>query len=509
MMWFRSLVERLQQFSFFDTFKHASTYFSGTLLVHLLGLVSLPVFTAYLTADEYGIVNVFTSYLLMISVLVTLNLHWAVSRYYFEKGKTDFEDFLGTIVIGITLSFGILGGLMWLFEAEVAHLLNLPHHLIKWLLLTAYLVVIMGIFSQLMVATKQSKHQSTVQVIWQYGKFGLTVMGLIWLTGQTYWLEGVEESYTYMGKIIGECIGTFLIASYAFSIIYKHLSFKNIQWVHIRYALSFSIPLIPFALSNYILTSFDQWYIDQSIGHAQAGQYAFAYKIGLIYMGLGSALVDGANPSYYQYMNNQEYHRVWQQVDSMTKLLVLGGCFLILFAIDAGTLLSSNSVFLEALPIAPVIVGAYVFYGISNFINRGIYFVKKNSYLAGIILFSGVVNILLNAYFIPLYDYKAAAYTTMASYFLMMVLSIVLTTYILKLPPLPLGRILKYIVLLGGIIALNYVFGQPNVGMHFGWICFKGGLFLALALLLYYNKIGVILNQQPKDQGDVLDNDNL
>jgi O-antigen/teichoic acid export membrane protein len=208
-------------------------------------------------------------------------------------------------------------------------------------------------------------------------------------------------------------------------------------------------------------------------------------------------------------MNNKEYRSVWQQVDSMTKLLVLGGCFLILFAIDAGTLLSSNQVFLEALPIAPVIVGAYVFYGISNFANRGIYFVKKNGYLAAIILLSGVVNILLNAYFIPLYDYKAAAYTTLASYFLMMVLSIILTTYILKLPPLPLGRILKYIVLLGGIVAVNYVFGQPNVGMHLGWICFKGGLFLALALLLYYNKIGVLINRQAKDQGDVLDDDTL
>ncbi|MGH1335441.1 MAG: lipopolysaccharide biosynthesis protein [Aureispira sp.] len=504
MMWFRGLVQRLQQFSFFDTFKHASTYFSGTLLVHLLGLVSLPVFTAYLTADEYGIVNVFTSYLLMTAVLITLNLHWAVSRYYFEEDKTDFEDFLGSIVLGVTVSFIVLGGLMWFFEAQMAVLLNLPVHLIKWLLLTAYLIVILAIFTQLMVATKQSKRQSIVQVAWQYGKFSLTVAGLIWLSGQTYWLDGQEESYTYMGKIIGEWIGTFFIACYALSQIYRHLSFKNLQWAHIRYALSFSIPLIPFALSNYILTSFDQWYIDQSIGHAQAGQYAFAYKIGMIYMGLGAALMDGANPSYYKYMNNKEHHSVWQQVDSMTKLLVLGACFLILFAIDAGTLLSSNPVFLEALPIAPVIVGAYVFHGISNFANRGIYFIKKNSYLAVIILISGVVNILLNAYFIPLYDYKAAAYTTLASYFLMMVLSIVVTTYILKLPPLPLGRILKYIVLLGAVVALNYVLGQPNIGMHFGWICFKGGLFLLLALLLYYNKIGVIFNKALTESNDTL-----
>lgn len=504
MMWYKGLVQRLQQFSFFDTFKHTSTYFSGTLMVHLLGIVSMPIYTAYLTDDEYGTVNVFTSYLLAISVLITLNLHWAVSRYYFEEEKTDFEDFLGSIVVGITISFLVLGGLIWLFEEPVAHLLSLPVHLVKWLLLTSYLVVIISIFGQLMVSTKQSKRQSMVQVIWQYGKFSLTFMGLLWLSGQTYLLDGQTESYTYMGKIIGEWIGTLLIACYAFSQIYRYLSFKNMQWAHIRYALAFSIPLIPFALSNYILTSFDQWYINGMIGPAEAGRYAFAYKIGMIYMGLGAALVDGANPSYYKYMNNNEPQKVWQQVDSMSKLLVLGGCFLILFAIDAGTLLSSSPVFLEALPIAPVIVGAYVFFGISSFANRGIYFIKKNAYLAAIILLSGVVNILLNAYFIPLYDYRAAAYTTLASYFLMMVLSILLTTYILKLPPLPLGRILKYIVLLGGVIALNYGFGQPNVGMHFGWIVYKGALFLLLSFALYYDKMNVLLNRVPTAE-DTLD----
>ncbi len=506
MMWFRGLSQRLQQFSFFDTFKHASTYFSGTLLVHLLGLVSMPIYTAYLTADEYGIVNVFTSYLLMIAVLITLNLHWAVSRYYFEEDKDDFEDFLGTILVGVTVSFVVFGGLMWLFDKQMAWVLSLPLHLMGWLLLMAYLIVIIAIFTQLMVSTKQSKKQSVVQVVWQYGKFGLTVIGLLWLSGRTYELSGETESYTYMGKIIGEWIGTMVVAVYAFSQIYRYLSFKNMKWAHLRYALRFSIPLIPFALSNYILTSFDQWYINGSIGHAEAGQYAFAYKIGMIYMGLGGALVDGANPSYYQYMNANEPQKVWQQVDSMTKLLVLGGCFLILFAIDAGTLLSSNQVFLDALPIAPVIVGAYVFHGISNFANRGIYFIKKNGYLALIILISGIFNIILNAWLIPYFDndYKIAAYTTLASYFLMMVLSIIMTTYILKLPPLPLGRILKYIVLLGGVVALNYVFGAPNVGMHVGWIFFKGGLFVLLALALYYNKIGVIFGQNNHNE-DLLD----
>lgn len=503
-MAFQNILNQLKKFSFFDTFKHASTYFSGTILVHMLGIVTLPIYTGYLTADEYGIVNVFTSYLSVTTVLLTLAIHTAIPRYYFEDSKTDFKDFLGTIFITLTLIYGVSSSFIFLFQETISSWTNLPFNLIYWLILTAYGNILIIIYYNLLIAKKKSKKYVTVQVVWQYSKFACTIIGLIYLVGAVSFQDGVATSETFMGKIIGECIATLLLAIYATRQIYKMMSFRNLSFSHVKYALIYSIPLIPFALSNYILTSFDQWFINSSVGHAAAGQYAFAYKIGMIYMGLGVALLNGASPSYYKHMNNKEYKEVWQQVDSMTKLLILGAGFLMLFAVDAGTLLSSKEIFLEALPIAPVIIGAYIFNGISNFSNRGIYYKKKNSYLVLVILTSGIVNILLNWYFIGVkgYTYQAAAYTTLVSYFIMMLFSLFVTKYILKLPPLPLGRILKYIVLLGIIITINYTFGEPNVGLHIGWIIFKGLLFVILSLLLFYNKLGLLLNAPSKIQDE-------
>ena len=488
-------LKKLQQFSFFDTFKHASTYFSGTMLVHALGILTLPIFTKLLSPDEYGIINVFLTYVSVVAVLLSFNLHWAISRYYFEEDKKDFDAFLGTIFIAVSLIFWTLASGLLLFKEPIADYINLPAQLVFWAIASAYLLIVYSFFDQLMIATKQSKKYTSVQVIWQYTKFGCAVAGLLYLTNVTYLKDGEPTSYTFMGKVIGDWLATCIIVLYTSHQVYKYVSFKGLSFEHIKYAFLFSVPLIPFALSNYILTSFDQWYIISKVGQAQAGQYAFAYKIGMLYLGLGVALINGAQPNYYKFMNEKKHKEVWQQVDSMSKLLALGGGFLVLFAVDAGTLLASNDAFLAALPIAPVIVGGYVFHGISSFYNRGIYFKKKNGYLAIIILASGIINIFLNGYFIPIYGFQAAAYTTLASYFIMMLFSIVVTTYILKLPALPLGRIIKYIVLLGGIVAINYIFGQPNIGMHFGWIAFKMLLFIALGLLLFYNKIGLLLNK--------------
>ena len=497
----RNILNQLKKFSFFETFKHASNYFSGTILVHMLGIVTLPVFTAYLTLDEYGMVNVFTTYIAIVSVILSLSLHAAITRYYFEEDKVDFKEFLGTIFLTITCIFWTQGGLICFFREKIAGLINLPAHLILWLIFTTYLIVVYSFYCQILVATKESKKYATIQVVWQYGKFGFSMLGMIYFSNVMYLEGNVATSYTFMGKIMGECLGSFILMLYVLVQLRKHVSFGNLSFLHVKYALVYSIPLIPFALSSHILTSFDQLFINSTIGRSETGQYAFAYKIAMIYQGLVVALLNGARPSYYDYMNKKDYKGVREQVESMTKLLILGAGFLILFAVDAGTLLSSSTLFLEALPIAPVIIGAYVFYGVSSFANRGIFYIKKNSYLATIVLVSGLVNILLNLYFIKLkgYTYQAAAYTTLVSYITMMLLSIFVTKYILKLPPLPLVRILKYIVLLGIIVALNYILGEPNVGLHIGWILFKGVLLVILGLVLFYNKLGLLLKALSKN----------
>ncbi len=483
----KSTLQSIKKLEFFDTFKHASTYFTGTMATHALGIITLPFFTFYFSPEDYGIANVFVSLISVIAVLLSLNVHWGIQRYYFEE-KGDFDTFLGTVFIALNLIYWSLGGFLLWQSDKVAQGLNLPLNLMIWLILMGYFSILYTVFNQIMVATKQSKKFSALQIISQYSKFGLTLIAVLYLVQ-------IEFAQVYMGKIIAEAAVMLLVASYTTVQIFKFISFKRFSFTYIKYAFVYGIPLIPFALSNYILTSFDQWFINVSEGHSDAGLYSFAYKIGMIYMGLGMALNNGSTANYYKFMKQKAYNKVANQVNSMSKLLVLGGGFLILFAIDIGTLLSAKDDFLAALPIAPVIIGGYLFYSISIFYNRGIFYIKKNIYLSIIILASGLLNVFLNMYFIPLYGYQAAAYTTLFSYIIMMFLSVITTTYILKLPTLPLGNILKYIAFLAIMVTLNYTFGRPNEGLHFGWILYKMCLFGLLGVALFYNKIGLIFNK--------------
>jgi len=174
-----------------------------------------------------------------------------------------------------------------------------------------------------------------------------------------------------------------------------------------------------------------------------------------------------------------------------------------LYAIDVGTILATSDGFLNAIMVTPIIIGAYVFNGVGQLYIRGIDYKKQTIYISSIILLSGMLNIVLNVYFIDYFgpdsSAQVAAWTTFISYFIMMLLSILVTTFVLKLPPLPLGQMLKHMLFLSGIMAINYIWGAPSTGLHIGWMAFKAVLFLGLALLLFYNKIYLFLDKNSQE----------
>ena len=82
--------------------------------------------------------------------------------------------------------------------------------------------------------------------------------------------------------------------------------------------------------------------------------------------------------------------------------------------------------------IAPVILSIYFMFLYSFFVNIEIYN-KKNKYMAISTFIAAVGNIVGNYVLIPVFGYKAAAYTTLFSYVLLMILHYIFLTYLFKL----------------------------------------------------------------------------
>ena len=98
----QKLIKRIKSSDFYETLKHSKNYFSANLATKAIAFISIPIFTRLLTQADYGIIAVFTAYVGILTVILSFNSHYAVSRYYYEK-KDDFDEFLGTTIILVCL----------------------------------------------------------------------------------------------------------------------------------------------------------------------------------------------------------------------------------------------------------------------------------------------------------------------------------------------------------------------------------------------------------------------
>ena len=110
---------------FTDVFRHSKNYFSANVAAKAVGVISLPVFTTILTTSEYGSYQLFVSYLALSSLILTLNFHGSVARYYYEN-TDDFQEFISISILGSFLIVLVFFVSITPFSNFIAKLANIP-----------------------------------------------------------------------------------------------------------------------------------------------------------------------------------------------------------------------------------------------------------------------------------------------------------------------------------------------------------------------------------------------
>ena len=118
-------INKINNSDIFETLRHSKNYFSANIATKAIGFISIPIFTRLFTQEDYGIVAVFTSYIGIMTVILSLNSYTAVGRYYYEK-TDDFCEFVGTTLIFVGLILCITVIIYILFYQQINNLIKLP-----------------------------------------------------------------------------------------------------------------------------------------------------------------------------------------------------------------------------------------------------------------------------------------------------------------------------------------------------------------------------------------------
>lgn len=461
---------------FGETLKNGWTYFSGSIALKGLSIIGIPIMTNLLTPEEYGILNIFASYCTIAAVVLTLNLHVGVGRYYFEK-KNDFDAFLGTSVLLPSLLLLISFLVILSAPSRIAQWLDIPFFTVFFIVPAAFASLLKGVHLSMFRAMKMPKKVRSLSIISGYLGFAIGIAFVFFH----------EKEGRYEGKLWAGLVMLFITGSIIVSRVWKYVQ-VNVKLTHIKYMLSYSLPLLPAYLSGFILAQFDRVMIGSYIGKGEAGQYSFAYNISMILLMVMTALYNSWTPKYYEYMNNKEYKQHDKDVSKLLGIISVAGCGLILFSDWIGYILGSKSFHVSLYIIPIVVLGNYIS-AINPIYKQHISFSKKTIYSSIVILIAGAINIVLNAIYLPIYGVIAAAVTTLISYFAMLVMTFVVAKYIIRIHTTSLRRVVPQVVVVTLACCYYYV-DLKYLDLHVVTESLaKFGVFIICTLLLFWKQI--------------------
>ena len=460
--------------NFIGFLKHSGNYLIASLATGALAFISIPIYTRLLTTEDYGIVSIFLGVVSIMASIMAFSTDRSVSRYYFDqKDELDFKRFVGT---SSTLSFGIFlinAILLFIYADKFGKLVGLSTNVVYLIIPLSGLNIIGLTFDQIYGPLKKSKVVAISSILRVCFGFLFSVL-LIFLF----------KKNKFYGQILGQILAGVCIAFFWIRLIKPYFK-SSFDTSYIKYIFTYSVPLIPYALSGVIIEQFGKIAIGNYQTISNAGFYSLALTVGSIVNIVIGVTHQAWNPYYFEYMNSENYFQLDKDFIKIFKLTILVAFCVACFGNEIGLILAQKE-FSKSLYLVPIFTIGYIFSQLSFAYIRNFGYTKKTQYMSITILVSGICNVLLNIVLIRSLGELGAAISFVLSYIIMSILALILNTYFVKLHTtslkslvLPLLQVLPFYLLLYSIFRIE---------SFFFLVIIKSTLVISLSFLLFWSE---------------------
>lgn len=420
---------------FKEILTHGRNYLIANLATRALAFISIPVYTRLLSTNDYGIVSIFLGVVAILASVMSFSADRSVSRYYFDqKSPEDFKRFVGTSSLLALVFFIFNSSLLLIFAEKFGNLVGLSRNLVYLIIPVSFINVIGLTFDQIFGPLKRSKNIATSSLSKVYLGFIFSILLIL-----------LFKSDKYFGQVFGQIIAGSLLMIYWVRSIkpYFKLSFDK---SYVKYIFTYSIPLIPYALSGVIIEQFGKI----AIGHSQNVSHAGYYSIALAISGLVSVAIavthQAWNPYYFEYMNSRNYVQIDKDYSKIFRITLFIAIGISAFGKEIGMLLAKKE-FAGSLYLIPIFTLGYIFYQLAYAYMRNFGYSKKTYFMTITVLLSGLSNVLLNLILMKPLGELGAAISFVLSYMLMAFTAWLFNRYFVKLHATPFKLMLVPLVI--------------------------------------------------------------
>ena len=385
---------------------------AGTFISKVLVFLLMPLYTACLSSEQFGIADILMQTANLIIPVAVLGISEGLFRFTIdansEERKQVFTLSLLTLFVGM-LPLAALIQIFRLFSVYDGYV-----WLVFFYICSANLHFLVANYVRGCDKTKVFAIQ------------GIINTSLVIIFNVTFL---VVFDMGVMGYVLSVVLADFLVSLglIFFCKLYRDVSFRNINKSLLKKLLKFSIPYIPLTLMWTITSVSDRFVILATLGeNAESinGLYAAAYKLPTLITIAGGIFIKAWHISSVSEDANERSSFFGGVYKNYMGIMFVGaGCLVALSRIFTRLLL--NESYYESWKYVPVLAIAMIFSAFSEFLGS-VYFVGKKSSRSLITAAAGAVtNIILNFALIPIFGAMGAAVATAICYALVFFIRIV------------------------------------------------------------------------------------
>lgn len=371
----------------------------GTMMTKGINLLMIPLFSRWLSTEDYGLFDLFVTYVSLMIPFISLSSADGFFRFSVDAENDDKKKYLssGLLVYGfnMTLVTAVLITLHYAFHWEMA---------IPFL---ALLLAEVGInyMQGVMRSIKKLNLYSLANVAATIG-IALGVFYLVYIRGLE--LKGMVYGYSF-GYFIG------VIVMVITSRCWKYISARKASFAACKELIAYSYPLIPNNICWWIINVSDRTIINLALGPVANGIYAIAYKIpnfcasvfGVFNISWQETAVDVLNSEDRNQYYNSIYNGTISTMISLCGGLVALNYFLFNYVFDIR--------YFEASLYCPLLISSVIFSSLTLYFG-GLQISFKRPKENGITTIIGaVVNLAVHLSLVKWIGLYAAAVSTIAA----------------------------------------------------------------------------------------------
>lgn len=380
--------------------KNTTIYALGDIIPRLIGFISLPILTTYLTPSDYGIVNyvnTLNTFLLALGFL-SVNTYFLVFYYRCKTSEeqkkllgnlSSFIILLNTVIVIILLFFG-----KYFFNALGSNIDFYPYIVIA--IFTNFFNLFSILPAALFRVLEKPMPLTILNILRGLIAFVLTLVLVI------------SFDYTALGVLYANLIVNFIFAIIFLYMIRHHIIW-NLHFKQLKKVLTFTLPLVPGSIAYYLTTISDRILIDKYLSLNDLGIYSVAATLALILNIFSFGAYKAFEPYIFKNWGSDGFLNIFENIrNSFVYVLLVGVLCLSMFSKEFFLLMTDIKFHGAYWYVPMIIIGVYssslsMLYG-TIITARGK--TKINSLVS---IIGAAISVSLNIIFLPKYGLLTAA----------------------------------------------------------------------------------------------------